>query len=411
MGVTAPDVDAGRRYYSGVSQTRTTRYWGFALAAALCFGAPPTLGAQAANTGPPTILGGAPLDPRWGLALDAAPLVAPAFDDTTAFIVTRPGRIVAVDLATGVVRWTRESETRVQPATGDGLVFVAAAGRLDALDPATGLTRWTRALEGAVAAPLYWDTGWLLVSQADGTLLAYRAADGELLWAQALGAPLGARPAPALDRLYLPLDDGRVVAADLATGRTIWTLTVEGTPTGLLALGRDLFVGTSARAVVSVDLQRGRQRWRWRLGAAVLGAPAGDDRHVYLVTLDNVVRALDRGNGHLRWRQGLPSRPAGEPVIVGRHVLVPMLSTEMRAFDARTGRQAFILTAAGEAGATPHLRPSPRATGAWLFTLTIDGRLQGFGPRIEPPPAPLEALPGTPVAGEAPPPSPQPPAG
>ncbi len=358
--------------------------------------------AQPAPEGVASLLTSGHLDPRWSTGLDAPLAVPPAFDAQTAYLALRGGRLVAVDLGGGIERWSRDLVSDVRPATGGGLVFVAGGGGLAALDPLTGETRWQNTVTGPVAAPLHWDTGWLIVSLENGDLLAYRASDGTLLWRQPLGAPLSTLPAPALDRLYLGLTDGRILAVELASGAEVWTRHVDGAASGLLALDEQLVAGTTARAILSYDLRSARQKWRWRLGAGVLGAPSADGDRIFLTTLDNTVRALHRRNGHLAWRQGLPSRPAGPPLLIDGHVIVPLLSTEMQGYDAVSGRPAFQVTAAGEAGASPHVRPHARATGARLITITLDGRIQAFGPRIEPALAPLDALPGNPVAGEAP---------
>lgn len=402
MKGTRPDTAAGRRYYNGVSSTRTTRCCVFGLiVGVLSACGTGAASAQAPDAPPRSLLTAGHLDPRWSTGLDAALVVQPAFDAESIYLALRGGRLVAVDLTTGGQRWSRDIVSEARPAAGEGLVFVAGAGALTALDPETGDTRWEASLPGRVAAPLYWDTGWLIVSLEDGDLLAFRARDGDLLWRRALGAPLAALPAPALDRLYLGLTDGRIVAVTLAAGEEVWTREIEGRPTGLLALDDQVIVGTDARAMFSFSLGSARQRWRWRLGAAVLGPPTADADLIFFTTLDNTVRAIERGNGHLAWRQGLPSRPAGAPLLMDGHVIVPLLSTEMQGYDAATGRQAFQLTAAGEAGASPHVRPGARATGARLITITLDGRVQAFGPRIEPAPALLEAMPGEPITGEA----------
>jgi outer membrane protein assembly factor BamB len=348
-----------------------------------------------------SLLAAGQFDPRWSTALGSALLMQPAFDEDAAYLALRDGRLVAVDLANGSERWSEAIASEVPPAAGDGLVFVAGGGQLMALDRRTGARQWVTRLDRPAASPLYWDTGWLIVSLDSGDLLGLRARDGELIWRQPLGVRLTALPAPALDRLYLGLADGRVLAARLDTGLELWSHTLEAAVTGLLALGDQLIVGSEARAIVSLDLHSGRQRWRWRLGAPVLGVPAADAEAIYVVTFDNMVRALARRHGHLRWRQGLPSRPAASPLVVDGHVLVPLVSTELRGYLAATGREAFVLNAAGEAGASPHLRPTGRPTGARLVTITLDGRLQGVGPRVEPVPTALGVLPGTPVDGEA----------
>jgi outer membrane protein assembly factor BamB len=401
MRLTCPDTVAGRRYYNGVSWTRTTGSRFLAASVLLAWFAADA-GAQASGRSSASLLTAGHLDMRWNTALDAALEVPPAFDADAVYLALRGGRLVAVELATGRRRWAQDVTSDVRPATGEGLVFVAGGGRLAALAPDTGKPRWETSLPRRVAAPLYWDTGWLIVSLEGGDLLAFRASDGELVWRRALAAPLATLPAPALDRLYLGLTDGRVVAVALASGVEVWTRGIEGAATGLLALDEQLIVGSSARAIYSFSLDSARQRWRWRLGAAVLGAPTADADRIFFTTLDNTVRAIERRNGHLAWRQGLPSRPAGPPLWMDGHILVPLLSTEMRGYEAATGTSAFQVTAAGEAGASPHVRPHARATGARLITITLDGRVQAFGPRIEPVPVLLDVLPGVPVTGEAP---------
>ena len=123
------------------------------------------------------------------------------------------GQLVAVDLDRGTMRWRLDVATAFTPATGDGLVFTRQ--RADRSRPATprpARSRWRAPLPGGAAAPLYWDTGWLLASTTAGDLAAFRATDGTLVWRRQLGAPLISAPGPALDRLFLPLADNRLVA-------------------------------------------------------------------------------------------------------------------------------------------------------------------------------------------------------
>jgi hypothetical protein len=84
-------------------------------------------------------------------------------------------------------------------------------------------------------------------------------------------------------------------------------------------------------------------------------------------------------------------------VVIAGVVVVPSVSRELPGFDAATGQPVLTLAAAGEIGPPPFVRQT-RQTGPRLITLSLDGRLQGFGLRFEPPPAPLAALPGAPAA-------------
>lgn len=337
------------------------------------------------------------LDARWVVSFETPPVAPAGFDASTAYVPLKGGQLVAVDLDRGVVRWRLDVATALTPATGGGMVFTTSDTTIEARDAQTGAIKWRAALPGGAAAPLYWDTGWLLASTTGGDLAAFRAADGTLVWRQPLGAPLSTAPAPALDRLYLPLADGRLVAVSLATGETIWSQTVSGRITGITGLDDQLVFGTTEKFVISVDLLRGRERWRWRVGGDVAGLPVADDKRIYFASRDNMLRAVDRKSGNLRWKATLPSRPAGGPLRLPDAVMVPLVSSEISGFEPSTGKALPPLKAAGESGSQPFIRTTARLTSPRLIAVSRDGHLQAFGLRFEPPFAPLGVLPGAPA--------------
>ena len=335
------------------------------------------------------------LDLRWLVPLDAPPAAPAAYDGHTAYVPVRGGALVAVDLDRGMVRWRRDIATGIAPSSGDGLVFIATEGGVQALEPSTGAARWRTTLPGALLT-ITWDTGWLLCSNATGDLAALRASDGELVWRAELGATLVGPPVAGLDRVYVPLDGGRIVSLELATGARSWERVVPGRVMGVHAVDSQLIVGTTGNAVFSLDLASGRQRWRWRVGADPAGPAASDDRHVYFAARDNVLRAVDVRSGNLRWTVDLPSRPVGGPQILPGAIVVP-LSTSVAAFDPATGKAIGSVATMGEISGAPHIRLHARPTGAHLIALARDGRMQGFAPRFEEAPARLEGLPGVAV--------------
>ena len=339
----------------------------------------------------------APLDPRWAIPFETPPAAAAGFDATTAYVPLKGGQLVAVDLDRGTVRWRLDVVTAFTPATGDGLVFTTTETTIEARDALTGATRWRTPLPGGAAVPLYWDTGWLLASTPNGDLAAFRAADGTLVWRQPLGAPLASAPAPALDRLFLPLADNRLVSVLLTTGETTWSRTLTSRITGLLALEDQLVFGTTGRDVISVNLSNGRERWKWHVGGDVSGLPAADAKHIYFAARDNVLRAVDRKSGNLRWKASLGSRPVGGPLPLPNTILMPLVSSEIIGFDLETGKPTVTVKAAGEMGPQPFFRPGARPTAVRLITVSREGQLQGFAQRFEPVPGPLDALPGTPA--------------
>jgi outer membrane protein assembly factor BamB len=370
--------------------------------------AAPVPGAPAAALPPAhlSLLTGGVMDVRWATSADTALTTAPGFDATTAYVPTRDGALTARDLETGAARWRVEAATPYAPAVGGDLVYVVVRGGVRALAATTGAVRWQRTLPGTVAAPPYWDTGWLILSFEGGDLAAFRAADGELVWRVSLGSVAHVAPAPALDNLYLGLDDGRTVALALASGQTVWTRATEGRATGVTALDDQVLVGTSAGVLWSLDPRTGRVRWRWRTGASIVAAAAADEAHIYVLAYDHILRALDRGNGNLRWRRPLPHRPAGAPMVIDGTVIVPSFSTELAGYDAVKGTPTLSMASTSEVAGSTRFRVGGRVTGTRITAVSTDGQLIAFGPRIEPPVEPLGALPGT-ASPEPPPPPPQ----
>ena len=120
------------------------------------------------------------------------------------------------------------------------------------------------------------------------------------------------------------------------------------------------------------------------------------------MAFDHLLRAVDRGSGNLRWRRALPHRPAGSPLLAGPLVLVPSLSAEISTYDAATGQPGVAIASAGEVAGETYVRPGGPVSGTRLLAVSVEGRLLAFAPRVEPPPVPLGALPGTAVVEPAP---------
>ena len=336
-------------------------------------------------------------DARWATAFETPPAAPPGFDATTAYVPLKGGQLVAVDLDRGTIRWRLDVATPFTPATGEGLVFTVTEQTIEARDAQTGVTRWRAALPGGAAAPLYWDTGWLLASTTAGDLAAFRAADGTMVWRRQLGAPLISAPGPALDRLFLPLADNRLIAVRLLNGETVWELKLTAPVTALLALEDQIVFGTAAKDLISVNVAKGRQRWKWRLGGDMAGVPTADGKRIYFASRDNIVRAVDRKSGNLRWKSDLGSRPAGGPLRLTDALLQPLVSSQIVGFDPATGKPTVTATTAGEIGVQPYVRLNVRQTSPQLITVSREGQLQGFGRRYEPVPQLLSELPGVPA--------------
>lgn len=294
------------------------------------------------------------MQPAWSLDLDRVTRVAPAFAADRGFFAVEGDELLAYDLRVGRPEWKVAARPVLTPTPGDGLLFMVEAGALSALRQDTGARAWRLAFDEPLAVPLVWDNGWLIAATTSGTVLAFRASDGELIWRFEVGTRLHASPALAADRVYIPADDQRVLALQVETGERLWERRLGGAPNEMLALEERIYVGSDDNFLYCLEADDGEVAWRWRTGADVVGVPVADDTRIYFVSLDNVLRALDLKSGAQRWKRSLPNRPTRGPVRVGDTLLVSGLATKISGYLMKDGTPSGELTATGELAGAPH---------------------------------------------------------
>ncbi len=280
-------------------------------------------------------------------------LAPPVASGYRVFVPVEGDRLMAFELQGGTSIWTTAAHPLFVPATGDDLVFLAEPDAITARRQDTGAVAWRVPFAAELAAPLVWDNGWLVAAEASGTVLAFRAADGELIWRQNLELRVRSAPALAADRLYAALEDGQIVALDVATGTRLWSRRLGGPPNDMLATDDRIYVGSDDNYLYCLAASTGEVAWRWRTGADVIGAPVTDGARVYFVSRDNVLRSLDRKSGAQRWKRALPARPTRGVVRSGDLLLVSGLAPKVSAFAMKDGAPAGDITSPGELAAAP----------------------------------------------------------
>ena len=296
-----------------------------------------------------------PVRPAWDLPLNNDLKATPALDGTRGYFPIEGDRVAAYDVHYGTLLWIASARVEWQPTVGDGLVFLVEPGTLTALHDDTGIAAWRFPLTEALAAPLVWNNGWLIGTTAAGTVLAFRAIDGGLIWRQELGALIHGAAALATDRVYVPMADGRIVALREDTGQPLWERRLGAAPNDILALDDRLFVGSNDNYFYAIRTRDGEVLWRWPTGADVIGRPVVDDRRVYFVSLDNVLRGLDRNTGNQRWKRVLPLRPTRGPIAAGDMLIISGISPNVPAYFMKDGTPAGTIPAGGELASSPHM--------------------------------------------------------
>ena len=296
-----------------------------------------------------------PTRTAWTLALNARLVQAPAFDEVNAYFALEQGRIAAYQLVPGTLKWIVNAQPATAMVAGDGLLFFARDDQLVALSASNGSIAWTKAFSGHLGVAPVWANGWLIVAAQDGKVAAFRARDGQGIWQQDIGSAPHAPPAISGDHVYVPADDDVVIALEVETGAPVWQRRLGGMPNEILALDDRIFVGSTDHYMYCLDTADGRVDWRTRAGSEIRGLPAVDERRVYFVSLDNVLRAVNRSHGVQQWIQMLKFRPLGGPVKAGDTIVVSGLQPPLRAFNIEDGKAASDIDVNGLIAAPVHL--------------------------------------------------------
>jgi outer membrane protein assembly factor BamB len=343
----------------------------------------------------------------WNVELPAPASAGAAMDAERVFVPTEDGHLVALHRESGDTDWSIDLASALVPLAAGPVLVAGTVDTVVGLEPATGVQRWATPVK---TAPLR-----ALALSADGTVVlvvsrtrieALRASTGAREWERDITTTDDAlRVTTDATAAYVATGGGRIISVALLDGAPQWARELPGTLSAPAASAGRVYVGSTANEFHALDARTGKTHWTWRTGADVVGS-AVNDRFVYMVALDNVLRAVNRGNGHQRWKQALATRPVAPPVVVPGHVLVPGIDPALASFEAVTGIVGGTLDgqAVGTAGAPSEVMGSPLVDQAMrpfrvsLVLLWRDGHVTGLRPASmlfrEPAPSRLPGLPG-----------------
>jgi outer membrane protein assembly factor BamB/predicted phosphodiesterase len=395
-------------------------------------GGPEHTGARDRELAPPVAV-------RWATAVGGHVLqAAPAIARGTVYITAtdqsdgNTGGLVAIDLATGAIKWRAQTPLQVRggaAVSGTTVTVAQIDGTVLGFDTETGAARWTTELGAGLApgfaaifAPPAVDSGDILIGN-QGRLAAISADQGITSWSvvpntkggdsQALSA-IAIGEGAAFGVFHREI--GGVTAWDRATGEQLWRFD-DPLTTGINAspvVGDGLvFVANGMDDVFALETSTGAKRWQTRLdpqgfdwGNATVGTPALANSVLVVPTLYRDLVALDAASGLELWRfAGRPSpvrsthyrgrNEAGfeaSPVITGDLVWAADTSGELTALDLHTGAPLWHTSLR-----TPVLG-GLAVSDDWLVVASYDGTVRGFA-KTDQEPAPVAAVVCEPLDG------------
>ena len=151
----------------------------------------------------------------------------------TAYIPSRDGKLYALALADGALRWSWAAPKpfNTVPSTDGAAVFVGDCdSRLYALDAATGKPRWayTAGGRGIISSPSLGADGSVVFGSTDHLVYCLEAASGALRWKAKTGDVVLSSALLTGGLAWIGSYDGKFRALDLRTGEERWSIELDG---------------------------------------------------------------------------------------------------------------------------------------------------------------------------------------
>jgi outer membrane protein assembly factor BamB len=270
----------------------------------------------------------------------------PVVDGDTVYVGSTDGRLYAVAIDTGKLRWTYDAreDLSTRPAIAGGLVLVASQhDTVFAVDQATGAWRWHHRRErkgqeltifGAAAVQAAGGTAFAAYS--DGFAAALDLASGAARWQRRVAPPGTHLDVDALvfdgeQRLYAAAYSGAVLALDARTGETLWSAPAPGA--AQLALAGGLVVAVTPSTVLGLSPVDGATIWSTPLGGSPGAAPALAGKWLLVPAGAGGLRWLEAATGRLLRVFEPGSGVLGAPGVTGGRVYVLSNGGDLFALD------------------------------------------------------------------------------
>ena len=198
--------------------------------------------------------------------------------ESTVFVATPYGELVAVNGETGAILWRQplQSPARCAPTLAQDRLYVATLQNQLQVFDLKGQLLWTHGgmpeMLGilGVAAPAV-SNDVVVVTYTSGEVFALRADTGSMLWSDIVSGPrrLGeaqsvphvrANPVIHGDSVYVSSYSGQLVAFNLHNGHRLWEVPAATLFTPVIE-GETLFVLTTTQEIAALDRTSGHVRW------------------------------------------------------------------------------------------------------------------------------------------------------
>ncbi len=286
-----------------------------------------------------------------GLGFDAGPIIA----EGLVFAADADGNVLAIDLQTGKVNWTKKYEAGylASPAFNKGTLFLGDMdGVLRALDPKTGQQKWEYNLKREIDAGANFYQDNVLVTSQSGSLVAVSQADGQLQWQYETGDQLQCAPSLANKLTFLGGCDQHLHIVDVDSGKPVTEKIPIDAPTGSTPCisGSTVLVPNYKGQIWAFETPSNRVLWKFedqKLASEFKNSVAVAEGVVVASSGNRRVFALELETGKVIWEQTLRRRSDNSPIIAGKQAVIAGADGRVLRFDLRTGQELPVVELKG----------------------------------------------------------------
>lgn len=319
----------------------------------------------------------------WRFKTNGPIFSSPVVDGGRVFIGSQDGYVYALNQQTGAKIWSFKTGGLIEaaPVVVGGLLAIGSDdGYLYGLEAANGTLRWKYETEdkimGAATAVTAPDgkNVWLVVGSYDSRVHCVNASTGKRIWVFETDNYVNGSPAVANGKVIFGGCDGTLYVVRLADGKMDQEILIGDFIAGSAGIdGNMAYLGHYGNRVVAANIVTGKIVWTYRnRGFAYFSSPAIASDRIVIGGRDKRLHCISRRTGKAIWEFRTRGRVDSSPVICDAKVIVGSEDGRVYMVGLADGRELWSY----EIGAA--VRSTPAVSDGMVFIGADDGYVYAF---------------------------------
>ncbi|MFK7856037.1 MAG: outer membrane protein assembly factor BamB [Granulosicoccus sp.] len=261
----------------------------------------------------------------------------PWVGDNQLVVANRRGKLTSLARDNGMRQWSSELDVRLTSGVGGSAeqIYVSDTnGMVHALNPGDGSVVWQSAGSSEILVPVAAGYGVAIVRSTDGRIAALEPADGSERWTVSNTPPAltlngYSRPLLLDGGVLVGLDDGRLLALNIDSGKLIWEA-VLSVPSGrseverLVDIDADIVIDDEGIYVANYQgkaarLEPAQGQIVWSIPLSAGSGMALNEKHLVIVDDADTVHLLNKQTGQTIWTNDtMPGRRLSPPAFTSQ---------------------------------------------------------------------------------------------